>query len=217
MRFVSFEEVATRLRGSGPGCLDNAPGFVDSHDVVIRVSNYKTGERQGFRCDMHYSFYGTSVRKSAEDLQRDGVTLCICKCPYGKPIESEWHERTGKLAGIDFRYIYKARVPWWFCDTFIPDEARFLSKFELLDKHIPTTGFAAILDVLACAPASIYLTGFDFFSSHMHNVDELWREGNPDDPIKHRPDLEMGWLKNNARFYPMTFDAKLAKMIGAPR
>jgi hypothetical protein len=219
MRFVPFSEVAQRLRGksvavvgSGPGSLDNAAGFVDSHDLVVRVNNYKTGPAQGFRCDIHYSFYGTSIRKSAQELQRDGVTLCMCKLPDSQPIESEWHRRHGKLVGIDYRYIYRNRAGWWFCETFVPGDARFLAKFDLLGQHQPTTGFAAILDVLACEPRSCFLTGFDFFTSKVHNVDEPWREKNTDDPICHRPDLELMWLREHrARF---NADKRLSALIG---
>lgn len=218
MRFVQFSEVAHRLRGrriaivgSGPGCLDNAPGFVDGHDVVIRANNYKTGTAQGARCDLHYSFYGTSIRKSADDLLRDGVTLCVCKLPNSQPIDSEWHRARGKLVGIDYRYIYRSRAPWWPCDVFIPDDARFLAKFELLGQHQPTTGFAAILDVMECEPASVYLTGFDGFSSGLHNVDEKWRPGDPTDPIRHRPDLELAWLKSNK--HRLTFDKRLSALL----
>ena len=224
MHFVSFEEVAQQLRGkriaivgSGPGSLDNIPGFVDSHDIVVRANNYKTGENQGFRADVHYSFYGTSIRKTREDLARDGVALCMCKCPNSKPIESEWHERMGKQVGMDFRYIYRNRAPFWFCDTFIPDDAHFLRSFELLERHIPTTGFSAILDVLACEPASVYLTGFDFFSSGIHNVDECWKAGNPDDPICHRPDFEADWLRANCAGKNITFDKRLQQIMEAKR
>lgn len=220
MQFVSFEHAARTFRGksvvivgSGPGSLGNQPGFVDSHDVVVRVNNYKAGLQQGMRADVHYAFYGTSIRKSASELQRDGVKLCMCKCPDSKPLASDWHERMGKQVGIDFRYIYRNRAAFWFCDTFIPDDERFMSKFELLGKHIPTTGFSAILDVLACDPRSVHLTGFDFFSSGVHNVDEMWRPGNPDDPICHRPDLESEWIKRNEGSFPLTFDEKLKEII----
>lgn len=219
-RFVSFEEVAERFRGksvaivgSGPGCLDNEPDFIDSHDVVVRVNNYKTGSAQGFRADVHYSFYGTSIRKTAQDLQRDGVTLCMCKCPDAKAIESEWHERNGKLAGIDFRYIYRNRAAWWFCDTFVPTVEHFLKSFELLGRHVPTTGFAAILDVLACEPRAVFLTGFDFFSSGVHNVDEKWRPGNPADPIGHRPDLELAYVASLAKAGKVEVDSVLFRLV----
>lgn len=217
-RFVTFAQVAERFRGksvavvgSGPGCLENKPGFVDSHDVVVRVNNHKIGGGQGFRTDIHYSFYGTSIRKTREELMGEGVTLCMCKLPDSQPIESEWHRRNGKLLGIDYRYIYRNRSAFWFCDTFVPDDARFLAKFELLGKHQPTTGFAAILDVLACEPRSCFLTGFDFFTSKVHNVDEPWREKNTDDPICHRPDLEAAWIRENAG--SLSFDKTLASLL----
>jgi len=220
-RFVSFAEVAARMKGkavaivgSAPSVLDNEPGLVDSNEIVVRVNNYKTGAAQGYRCDVHYSFYGPSgCRKTAEELKRDGVTLCMCKCPDDKPISSEWHERNGKQIGIDFRYIYKRRENWWFCDTWVPTSHSFLEKFDMLGRHIPTTGFAAIIDVLACHPASVYLTGFDFFTSGLHNVDERHRPGDPADPIGHRPELEAAWLWKNGRDYPMLLDQKLGQVL----
>lgn len=216
MRLVTLAQAADRIRGktvaivgSAPSVLDNSPGLVDSHEVVVRVNNYKLGDAQGRRTDVFYSFFGSSIRKTAEELQHDGVQLCMCKCPDAKPIECEWHERNGKLLGIDFRYIYEARVAWWFCDTYVPSVERFLESFNLLERHVPSTGFAAILDVLACEPKSVYLTGFDFFSSGIHNVDEKWRPGDSADPIGHRPDLELGWLCGNADRHPITLDARL--------
>lgn len=224
MKFVTFEEASEYLRGktvavvgSAPSVLNNAPWFVDSHEVVCRINNYKTSEAAGLRCDVFYSFFGTSIRKKAEDLQRDGVTLCMCKCPDAKPIESDWHVRNSKPFGVDFRYIYQDRKDWWFCDTFVPSVEHFMRSFELLDKHVPTTGFSAILDVLACEPRSVYLTGFDFMSSGLHNVDEKWRPGDPADPIGHRPALEAAWLAENASRYPLRFDGKLTVVLGELR
>lgn len=203
-RFVSWPDVVQRMRGKrvavvggAPTALQNEPGFVDGHDVVVRVNNYRTGERQGHRCDVWYSFFGGSIEKTADEAKRDGVTLCLCKCPDSKPINSEWHEKRGKQNGVDFRYIYRNRDAFWFCDTWIPDDARFMRSFNLLGGHIPTTGFSAILDVIDCDPASLYVTGFDGFTSGLHNVNEKWRPGDPSDPIGHRPDLEMEWLRTH--------------------
>lgn len=204
--FVAWSQVVETFRGrsvalvgSGPGCAENPAGFVDGHDVVVRVSNYKTGERQGYRCDVHYSFYGTSIRTDAAQLVADGCRLCMCKLPDSQPIDSAWHRQRARLAGIDYRYIYRNRAAWWPCPVFVPDDERFLAKFELLGLHQPTTGFAAILDVLECEPRSLYLTGFDGFTSGLHNVNEPWRAGDPSDPIRHRPDLELEWLRANRR------------------
>ncbi len=60
---------------------------------------------------------------------------------------------------------------------------------------MPTSGFAAIFEVLQARPNQVFLTGFDFFQSKIHNVNEPWREKNLDDPIRHRPDLELAWVK----------------------
>jgi len=201
------------LVGSGPGSVDNEPGFVDSHDVVIRVNNYKLMRTTGRRTDIFYSFFGTSIRKTATELAADGVKLCMCKCPNAKFIESAWHEKNGKRNGVDFRYIYQNRAGWWFCDTYIPSTEEFLQGFNLLGRHVPTTGFAALLDVLSYEPASVYLTGFDFFSSGMHNVNEPWAAKNNDDPIGHAPDRELAWLRKNINSLPVTVDKRLKGMI----
>lgn len=219
MKYVSWPEVVSHFRGksvavvgSAPSVLDNEPGFVDSHDVVVRVNNHRCGANQGYRTDVHYAFYGNSVKKTPEELKREGVYLCVNKCPNGKPIKSAWHEAHRKTHGIDFRYIYKMRKDWWFCDTYVPTSEQFRSKVKLLDGHIPTTGFAAILDVVSCGPETVYLTGFDFFRSRIHNVNEPWRPGDPNDPIGHVPELELGWLSRNGGKL-VSFDKKLKEMV----
>lgn len=221
MSFVEFSRAVELLAGrsvavvgSGPGVLDNEPGFVDGHEVVVRVNNWKTGPAQGYRCTVFYSFFGTSIRVTADQAKAAGVQLCMCKLPDSQPIDSAWHRERGKLVGIDYRYIYRSRANWWPCDVFVPDDERFLAKFDLLGKHQPTTGFAAILDVLECAPASLYLTGFDGFTSGVHNVDEKWKPGDPSDPICHRPDLELEWLRKNKNRF--TADARLSALLKAP-
>lgn len=197
--------------GSGPGVLDNEPGFIDAHDVVCRVNNYKTGPAQGIRTDVHYSFYGGSIRKTAGELMRDGVRLCMCKCPDAKFMESAWHRRRGRPHGVDFRYIYRARQAWWFCETYVPTTERFLEWFNLLGGHVPTTGFAALLEILSHEPASVYMTGFDFFQSRVHNVNERWRPGDPSDPIGHAPERERQWVLRNAE--RLTFDPALTRAL----
>jgi hypothetical protein len=205
-----FQGRRVAIVGSGPGSLDNAPGFVDSHDVVVRVNNYKSGKQQGFRTDVFYTFFGGSIKKTREELKADGVRLCMAKCPDAKLMDSEWHRKMNKPHGVDFRYIYRDRRGWWFCPTYVPTLAEFKASFELLGQHIPTTGFSALLAVLAQEPASVYLTGFDFFSSRIHNVNEPWRPGNPDDPIGHAPERERAWLATRTG---VTYDKRLADIM----
>lgn len=222
MRFVAFSEVADKLRdkrvaivGGGPSCLQNDAGFVDGHDVVIRVNNYKTGVNQGRRCDIFYSFFGVSIRKSAEQLIDDGVYLCMSKVPDAYAIKSPWHKLRKRRLGVDFRPIFKRRADWWPCDTFVPDLKHFLRGFELLGRHVPTTGFSAILDVLACSPREVYLTGFDGFRSGVHNVDEKWRKGNPSDPIGHRPEAELAFIAEVSLKRPVRVDSVLSAIVAS--
>ena len=218
--FASFADVVSRVSGrsvaivgGGPSSLTNEPGFVDSHDLVVRVNNYKTGEAQGRRCDIFYSFFGGSIKKSVNDLKRDGVTFCMSKVPDSKPLRSEWHETRGKTLGIDFRYIYKARKDWWFCDVFVPSDEWFLEGFNALDRHIPTTGFSAIRDIMAAGPSSLYVTGFDFFSSGIHNTNEPWRKGAQDDPIGHSPAHEISYLRKAFSGHNVMMDACLGRLL----
>lgn len=209
---ISGKRVA--VVGSGPGCLDNLPGYIDSFDLVVRVNNYKTNERTGRRTDIYASFFGISIKKTRERLIRDGVKLCLCKCPNSQPIQSEWHRQNNKMMGVDFRWIYTNRKRFWFCDTYIPTDDAFLDKFNALDGHMPTSGFAALHDVLINDPGEVYMTGFDFFMSGVHNVNERWRPGRKDDPIGHRPDLEIKWIKDNKHRLPIMFDQRLQGILG---
>lgn len=195
--------------GSGPGSLSNPSGFVDSHEVVIRVNNYKLMGGTGRRTDVFYSFFGASIKKQVCDLKRDGVQLCMAKCPDAQFMESAWHRVNGMMNGVDFRPIYERRKPWWFCDTYVPTKKDFVKNFKLLGDHVPTTGFSALLDVLSYNPAHVYLTGFDFFTTRIHNLNERWKPANQSDPIGHVPEAEARWLADNLHKLPISVDRRL--------
>lgn len=209
----TFEGKRVAIVGSGPGSLDNPKGLVDSHDVVVRVNNYKLFPATGYRTDVFYSFFGVSIKKTPRQLLRDGVKLCVCKCPNAKAIESEWHERNGKMPGVDFRMLYERRQGWWFCDTYVPSVEEFMEHFDLLGGHVPTTGFSALLDVLSFDPQRVFMTGFDFFTSGLHNINERWRRLNHDDPIGHVPEAERQWFAENCDNHPITTDARLSAAV----
>lgn len=179
----------------------------------MRVNNYKLSRSAGFRTDCHYSFYGSSIRKTREELQHDGVTLCMCKCPNAHAIESEWHRRNNKMIGVDYRPHYRRREGFWFTETYVPTVDEFMVAFRVLGNHMPTTGFAAIFDILSFGPKSVFLTGFDFFTSGIHNVNEPWRAKNLDDPIRHEPERERAWLVENVHKYAITTDASLTRVL----
>jgi len=209
-----FEGKAVALVGSAPSVLKNKAGFIDSHDVVVRVNNYKiVMPSTGKRTDVHYSFYGHSIKKKKEDLISDGVYLCMCKCPNSKPITSTWHELHRKQSGIDFTYIYRHRASFWFTETYVPTDEEFRHHFNILNKHMPTTGFSALLDILSYNPKSVYMTGYDFFTSGVHNVDEVWSKTNMNDPIRHMPHLESKWVSENKDKYPLILDDHIKTVI----
>jgi len=199
--------------GSGPGCLDNEPGFIDSHEVVVRINNYKLFSQTGRRVDVYYSYFGGAIKKTRYQLLDDGVKLCVAKCPNAQFMQSAWHRKNRKLNGIDFRMIYERRKGFWFCPTYVPTVEEFMSYFTLLGDHVPTTGFSALLDVLSCEPAEVFMTGFDFFDSGIHNVTERWRLQNVDDPIGHVPETERQWLAAHLSRYPITTDKRLTEAL----
>jgi hypothetical protein len=82
-----------------------------------------------------------------------------------------------------------------------------------MGSHVPTTGMNALMDLLSYKPESIFMTGFDFFESGIHNVDEKWAKRNLDDPIGHSPETEKEWLKKNAPNFPIKMDKRLQEII----
>jgi hypothetical protein len=215
-----FKDKRVALFGSAPSCLENNGKTINEYDIIVRVNNYKIKgfeDRVGTRTDVHYSFYGSSIKKSKEELIEDGVHLCMCKCPNAVCHMTDWHIKNNHKYGCDFRYINKKRENWWFCDTYIPTKEHYMNGFNLLGKHVPTCGFSAILDIIECEPKELYITGFTFMKCEVcgkrgweckcetpavgHNVNEKWRRKNPDDPIKHLPGKEYALLKEYANKY----------------
>jgi len=210
-----FAGKTVAIVGSAPTVLNNPPGLIDGHDVVVRCNNYKLiPPATGIRTTVYYSYFGNAVKKTVAELKRDGVKVCMCKVPDSKPIDCEWHERTGRLAGIDFRWVHKMRKNWWFTDTYVPSTEEFLVSFNMLGKHIPSTGFGAVHTILDLEPKQVYVTGFDGFRSGLHNVNEPWRTGHADDPIKHVPEVELSWFSRWFAEGRITVDRDLEKIFG---
>lgn len=220
MRFLSrsevkpwFEGKTVAIVGSGPGCAENSAGYVDSHQVVVRVNNYRLVGGTGSKTDVFYSFFGTSIKKTVDELKRDKVRLCMSKLPNAHVLESEWHRRNGKMIGVDYRPHYARRASWWFCDTYVPTIEEFMQPFDVLGRHMPTTGFAAIWDVLSFNPRAVFLTGFDFFRSGIHNVNERWIAKNLDDPYRHLPERELAWVAAAVQRHPIRCDDRLRQAV----
>ena len=202
--------------GSAPNGLDNQGSHIDGFDDIIRVNRYKFRpweDRLGSRTDYHYSFYGSSIKIPNYKLKDDGVKAHLCKCPDDKAHFTDWHVKNRKTRGCDFRWIYTMRKDYWIAPVYIPKRDHYLKCFQLLNKHVPTTGFACIWELIQCNPKELYITGFDFFESKMHNVNERWRDGDKEDPIRHMPEVEAEHVKEWASKYKfITLDKHLRNL-----
>ncbi len=199
-----FNNKRVAIFGSAPNCLDNDGQEINKYDIIVRVNNYKIKGYEshvGSRTDVHYAFYGSSIRKTKEELINDGVKLCMCKCPNAYLFDHNvpWDP---KNHGSDFRWIYHNRKDFWFCPVYVPTKEDFMNYYDALNGHIPTTGYACILDIIQCNPSELYITGFDGFTTKIHNVNELWREKHRDDPIAHMPNAEQHLIRALDILYP---------------
>jgi hypothetical protein len=204
-----FQEKRVVLFGSAPSCLQNNGLYIDNFDIIVRTNNYKVFKRTsqeifydftanvGNRTDVFYTFFGSSVKKTIQELKKDGVKLIFSKCPNGKLLDhTVIFPKDKSNFGGEWTWIYRLRenVLKEF-DHYIPDLDTFKKYFNLLGGHIPTTGFQAILEIVALKPKELYITGFDFFTSGLHNTNESWNEKNFDDPIRHVPMAELQALR----------------------
>lgn len=202
-----FKNRSVAVIGSAPSVKQNEARYINGYDEIIRINNYKTKgvalnkkpydytANVGSRTDWHYSFYGASIRKTSEELKKDGIKGHLCKCPNANAHMTEWHKMRGMQKGCDFGWIYRIRKDYWVAPVYIPEKEHYLKCFHLLGGHVPTTGFCCIWEMVNIGPKKIYITGFDFMTSGVHNVDEKWRPGIPDDPIGHVPHKEFEIVK----------------------
>lgn len=197
--------------GSAPCVLDNIGADIDGHEVVVRVNNYKTygvnriGQFYDFRryvgtkTDYHYSYYGGAIRKTTQEMIIEGLKAHLCKCPNDICHLTEWHKRHGQIQGGDFRPIYRRREGYWERPVYVPLKAHYMQIFNILNQHVPSTGLAAIWEIITSNPKRVFITGFDFMASGRHNVNERWKKGRADDPVGHdfeaEKNLVMKWVK----------------------
>jgi len=214
--------------GSAPSGKDyNTCDNIESYDDIVRVNNYKTkgvskrgipydySKSLGVRTDYHYSFYGGSIRKTQDDLYRDGIKAHLCKCPNDECHVTDWHIKVNQRQGGDFRPIYRRREKFWFKPVYIPEKGHYMQLFNLLKKHVPSTGFACIWEMIQCKPKELYITGFDFMKTPVHNVDEPWLKGRADDPIGHDWNAEAELFKKWAFKYDfIKMDPVLRRRVG---
>ena len=165
----------------GGGPVDKPKEFYDSFDVIVRCNNYKKVNSD--RCDIFYSYFGRNIKKTPEELLKDGVKFCINKVP-NKNMTRQLKHCTIDMA--DYRWIYELRKDWWFCPMVELPPFELQWQIAILTGNMPTTGVSAILFFVSSRICKdVTIVGFDNFECGLHNVDEKW-----DSSGSHRPDLE---------------------------
>jgi|WetSurMetagenome_2_1015567.scaffolds.fasta_scaffold01426_28 hypothetical protein len=143
--------------------------FMETFDVIVRSNNYKPFN-PCHRVDVYYSFLGGSVKKSMNEIVKDGAKFVFCRCP-----DSDFSKHVGGKyipgKSFDARPVYQQRKDWFKIPYFIQTKNNYQKNYELLDRLL-TTGVSSIVDVLRYEPARLFVAGFDFFTTLIHNTDE---------------------------------------------
>ncbi len=166
------------ILGSAPSVLENKRSEIDSYDVIVRMNNYdlsKYADRIGSRTDVYFFFGGTSVRKTWESLRDDGAKYLYSRLPY---CDFRNHNAGKIQLGISGNWMSFFQKEWFWTrlPTYIVSRDDFIRNFKILNR-ILTTGMSAVVDIARYAPKELYVTGFDFFDSGIHEIDVPWKQG----------------------------------------
>lgn len=200
------------ILGSAPSVLKNDGEYINSFDLIVRINNYKMfgfEKYVGNRTDIFYSYFGRNIKKENSELLNDGVKLIMSKYPNN---DFTGHTSGQVIQGISdtCKWVYDLRQDWWKFPVWIPKLRYFRENYNRIDR-IPTTGMSAVLDILRFSPCLLYITGFDFMRSKIHNVDEAWNDGDGNHDHMAESKL-MATLDNNP---VISFDCRIAEIINS--
>jgi len=142
--------------------------WYNSFDIIVRCNNYKKSNNS--RTDIFYSYFGRNIKKTPEELKKDGVKFLISKCPNA---DMSKQLSAYEIDMKDYRWIYKLRENWWFCDLHIMSIEEMLEQISLMGNTMPTTGLSAILFFVK-RQCNVNIIGFDCFDTNIHNLNEVW-------------------------------------------
>jgi len=218
MRIRPWDELASEktLRGASLAIVGNAGyladlqqgGHIDSHDLVLRMNNFRTAELEpqvGRRLDIFMStFY--------HDVQLDPSLIAQARYLIAS-VPNNLRKR-----GLNWRHgqaITAALQQLGRREVFVPSYESFDTKRRQIGKY-PTTGAMAlflVLEHLLPVCGSIYVTGFSFFTGRSHYFGDQRVL-----PTNHAPDREQQLFADLLRPLwqsgRLTFDPQLAESLG---
>jgi len=165
-----FKGKSVLILGSAPCVIDLDPDFMESFDIIVRSNNYKNFNACT-RTDVYYSFLGGSVKKNIDDIVADGAKFIFCRCPnadFSKHVDGKYIP--GK--SFDARFVYELRKDWFKLPYFVQTMKNYRRNYSLIDRLL-TTGVSSIVDIMRYDPGRLYVAGFEFFTTLIHNVDEI--------------------------------------------
>lgn len=169
-----FKNRSVIILGSAPSVVNAKADYLSKFDVIVRVNNYEPFN-ECKRTNVYYSFFGRSIQRVRERISKWGKPDFLF---FKYPFDFCWLKHTNgqEIAGKsgDFRFIQKSRqAELAENDHFIQTQANFISNFCAVG-CIPTTGVAAVLDIIRYQPKEVHIAGFDFFKSKMHDINKPW-------------------------------------------
>lgn len=197
-----FKDKKVIILGSAP-CVTNANElYLDKFDIIVRTNNY-THFNKCKRTDVYYSFFGSSILDVEKKLMEDRPKFLFFKYPFN--FDFTRHKKSKEIPGKsgNFKYIQELRFDIIKnYNHFAQSQANFISNFIAIGS-IPTTGVAAIFDVLRYQPKELHIAGFDFFASGKHNINQPWtpKEGRGHDFEAEKAVID-GLIKDNLLRFP---------------
>lgn len=169
------------ILGSSPSVLNNNASHIHSFDTICRVNGtdadtYRYQKQIGTRTDIHYSFYGSSIARSADALKKEGCKMLVSKIPYCNFTEHYTYGDEERRGVLNFnKYFDNFRFSG--IRLYLPHTWDLIEECKIVNRML-TSGVSGIRKILSYHPKQLYITGFDFFESKTHNVSQPWKNGN---------------------------------------
>ena len=141
-------------------------GFLDSHDVIIRMNNFRLAgfeEAVGHRTDVLLTNFYKDIDFSNPALHQASVVVSSSPNNFQRIIGRGLFIRHGERITSGMLKL-RAR------EVFVPDTERFLGWIKQIGRY-PTTGALGVfllLDYLLPVIRTVYITGFSFFAGRSH-------------------------------------------------